>query len=523
MFYVMDIVLLYHTLRHLRFRQIVYQVKNKLKKEKWQFYESPDNSKLNILYPIVKPRCMQNETFTFLNLKASFSSWDDVSKGMLWAYNLNYMDWLLQEDLDFKIGSKWIDKFIKDCFCNKIGLDPYPIALRGINWIKFITINVHKLSIEKRKFWNDSLYSQYKLLVNKLEYHLLGNHLLEDAYSLFIAAIYFKDKNFYKLSVKLLHQELSEQILPDGAHYEQSPMYHCILLDRLLDCYNFSVNNVHWTGQVALNDFLSEKAMLMLGHLSSVIYTDGQIPLLNDSAMGIAPTSTQLFDYAKRLGLVWNAVNMQECGFRKLKNQRMEIIVDIGNITATYQPGHSHADTFNYELRIDGRPFIVDTGISTYDKTERRQLERSTKAHNTVSVKGRDSSEIWGGFRMGKRAHVKVLEDTSMSVKAIHNGFGKVGLHTRTFILNYDSFVIHDEISMNNSAISYIHFAPDVQILAVSPTEIHTDRALILFFGACSIELKMGTVSTEYNKFRPSSIVLVHFVGNCGYKILYNS
>ena len=28
----------------------------------------------------------------------------------------------------------------------------------------------------------------------------------------------------------LLYKELDEQILPDGSHYEQSPMYHCILL-----------------------------------------------------------------------------------------------------------------------------------------------------------------------------------------------------------------------------------------------------------------------------------------------------
>ncbi len=67
----------------------------------------------------------------------------------------------------------------------------------------------------------------------------MGNHLLEDAYSLFIAALYFKDDKFYRKSKKMLWQELKEQILPDGAHYEQSPMYHCILLDRLLDCYNF--------------------------------------------------------------------------------------------------------------------------------------------------------------------------------------------------------------------------------------------------------------------------------------------
>lgn len=35
---------------------------------------------------------------------------------------------------------KWIDKFIDDLPNNKVGLDPYPIALRGINWVKFFTL-----------------------------------------------------------------------------------------------------------------------------------------------------------------------------------------------------------------------------------------------------------------------------------------------------------------------------------------------------------------------------------------------
>ena len=81
---------------------------------------------------------------------------------------------------------------------------------------------------------------------------------------------------------------------------------------------------------------------------------------------------------------------MKECGYRKLCSTHLEAVVDVGNITATYQPGHSHADTFNYELRIDCRPFVVDTGISTYNKTARRQYERSTSAHNTVTVGNKD-------------------------------------------------------------------------------------------------------------------------------------
>lgn len=84
--------------------------------------------------------------------------------------------------------------------------------------------------------------------------------------------------------------------------------------------------------------------------------------------------------------------------------------MDVGDIKASYQPDHSHADTFNYELRIGGKPFVVDTGISTYDKTARRQYERGTAAHNTVMIGNKDSSEVWGGFRVGKRAKVRLLK-----------------------------------------------------------------------------------------------------------------
>ena len=45
---------------------------------------------------------------------------------------------------------------------------------------------------------------------------------------------------------------------------------------------------------------------------------------------------------------------------------------------ASYQPGHSHADTFNFELYIKNKPIIVDTGISTYENNQQRRYERST-------------------------------------------------------------------------------------------------------------------------------------------------
>ena len=48
--------------------------------------------------------------------------------------------------------------------------------------------------------------------------------------------ITFQDKSLYNKSKKILKLELKEQILNDGGHFELSPMYHQIILSRILDC-----------------------------------------------------------------------------------------------------------------------------------------------------------------------------------------------------------------------------------------------------------------------------------------------
>ena len=142
--------------------------------------------------PIAKPYCYNSQgQFTFLNISDSFRDWNMDEHGMLWAYNLNYMDWLEQEGIGEQECLRWIDRFVDELPSNHIGLDPYPIALRVINWAKFFS--KHPECRSKKRL--DSMYAQTMLLNRSLEYHLLGNHLLEDSYALFIASFFFNDQN----------------------------------------------------------------------------------------------------------------------------------------------------------------------------------------------------------------------------------------------------------------------------------------------------------------------------------------
>lgn len=512
----MNFLLILRTVVHLKPTQLVFQVKGRLSKSKYKSLDFRGTIETCSCVPFIpKYRCLKNDTFSFLNISDTFSSWNTTTNGMLWAYNLNYMDWLQQDDIDFQEACIWIDRFIHDLPQNQIGLDPYPIALRSINWIKFIVQQNDNIEQERLCKWNSCLYSQLSLLERKLEYHLLGNHLLEDAYALFIGAIYFKDKCMFEKSSKLLLKELKEQILSDGAHYEQSPMYHCILLDRLLDCYNFSKYNIRFLGQLEITDKLKKYAQQMLGHLECILYADRTFPLFNDSANKISPKPSALMDYAHRLGLQWQKIPLNVCGYRKFQTQRMEVIMDVGNITATYQAGHTHADTFTYELRFDGIPIVVDTGVSTYDKTPRRQYERSTEAHNTVTVGKQNSSEVWGGFRVGKRAKVQLLTDCVDYLEAKHNGYG-IECY-RKFIVDKDSLTISERIK--SEAISHIHLWHEEMIEEISQNEIVTTHARIKVENAVRLELRDAMISTEYNVFLPIKVIDIYFKEQTTYNI----
>ncbi|MDE6343023.1 MAG: heparinase II/III-family protein, partial [Muribaculaceae bacterium] len=169
-------------------------------------------------------------------------------------------------------------------------------------------------------------------------------------------------------------------------------------------------------------------------------------------------------------------------------------------------------------LIINGEPFIIDTGISTYEKNDRRQYERSTLAHNTVSIDSKNSSEVWSGFRVGRRAQVKILIDTENHWKASHNGFGKQCLHIREYIIDTD-FHIHDKIPEGSKGISYIHFAASVSNVKVQKNNIITNLAIIEVEGADKIELADEMASVIYNVFQPIIVVKLYFTKELSYSI----
>ncbi len=431
---------------------------------------------LTLQSSIVSCTSYNEKTFIFLNLSHTFEKtidWNFSAYGRLWTYNLTYFDYLQQKSITKEAGMALVCDFIEQAGQIKEGLEPFAISLRAINWVKFLT----RYGIKEQTV-DDSLYAQYNILLDNLEYHLLGNHLLENGFSLLFGAYYFQDERIYVRAKTILMAELDEQILADGAHFELSPMYHQIMLYRVLDCVNLVQNN-DFMGQELL-PLLREKAEAMFGWLDAISYEDGTIPLFNDSANGIAPTTRQLETYSRALltrhserksgsakeegfGREPTIAVLGASGYLKVKTGRYECVVDVGDIGPDYIPGHAHADTFNFELRIEGRPFIVDTGLSSYESGARRDLERGTAAHNTVEVAGKNSSGVWESFRVAERAKIVALNVTDNTITATHDGYRKTGIyHTRQWTFENGKIVITDRLNREANAVARLHFHPDV-------------------------------------------------------------
>lgn len=497
------LIRLFNTVKYLKIKQInfrlFYFVRFRVRKIigfKSEFFKESNSNYLKFIESCNSYSLYSHNEFTFLNLSKKFDSdidWNYNEYGKLWTYNLTYFEYL-KDKSDLSLIYNFIEniEYIND------GLEPFPISLRGISWIKFLTFN----NIKDKKI-DDNLYAQYDILLDNLEYHLLGNHLLENGFSLLFGAYYFEDEKLYITAKEILMAELKEQVLNDGAHFELTPMYHQIMLFRVLDCINLVQNN-HFKNQELL-EFLKAKAAFMLGWLEVITFKNGDIPLLNDSANGIAPKTKELFEYASRLDIATKDIRLKESGYRKYSNEYYECVVDIGHIGPDYIPGHAHSDTFNFVVQKNNKAFIVDTGLSTYETNERRTKERSTVSHNTVEINNKDQSEVWGGFRVANRAKIILLNESQNTIEATHDGYKKENIfHTRKWIFEDDKIIVEDILNKEANAIARIHFHPDVT----------KEEILESIVADSKIEFISYKYAPEFNKLVDALAIEIKFIQN---------
>src|SRR5690606_31821478 len=118
---------------------------------------------------------------------------------------------------------------------------------------------------------------------------------------------------------------------------------------------------------------------------------------------------------------------LSSSGYYRAQTASAVAVFDAGPLGPDYLPAHGHADTLTFELSLNGQRVVVDSGVSTYETGPQRDRERSTAAHNTVTIDGENSSEVWASFRVGRRASVfdvRTAEgEDDIVVSATHDGY----------------------------------------------------------------------------------------------------
>jgi uncharacterized heparinase superfamily protein len=423
-------------------------------------------------------------TFRFLNETRRIGiGWEEGSQPQLWRYNLHYFDDLNAVGADARRAwhAEAIRQWIRDNPIGKgDGWAPFPTSLRIVNWIKYAA-STARLETPAAQ----SLAPQVRFLSRRLEYHLLGNHLFANAKALCFAGLFFEGeeaRRWLDKGLAILAREIPEQILRDGGQFERSTMYHALALEDVLDLIN--VTNAfpdaipgEWKPLVAS---WPDVALRMATWLSTMCHPDGEISFFNDAATGVAPPPSEIFRYAEELSIhpdreggkgTVSFHHLDPSGYIRAEAPNASLFIDVAPIGPDYLPGHAHADTLSFELSVFGQRVIVNTGTSRYGGGPEREMERGTRAHSTVMIDGMDSSEVWGGFRVARRARplglAVVATGDKLEVSCAHDGYrrlrGKPD-HVRKWTFEPGKLTIEDRIEGRfSSAAARFHLHPHVR------------------------------------------------------------
>lgn len=525
----------FHTLRYLRPAQVFARLWFKMHRPR------PDTRAAGAvravsgeyLMPIEgSPTLIAPARFRLLSVERGCSSaadWRPAGVDKLWIYNLHYFDDLNAREAGYR--SRWHHELLERWVAENPpgrgeGWEPYPLSRRIVNWVKW-DLRSGQLPAACRA----SLAVQARWLRARLEYHLLGNHLLANAKALVHAGSYFSGpeaERWYTRGMNIIGRELPEQVLADGGHFERSPMYHAAVLEDLLDLLNL----LRAYAQAPPADWLAAIAG-MRRWLKVMTHPDGKIAFFNDAAFHIAASSAALEAFAARLGLDpvpdphEPVTVLQPSGYVRALAGAAYLLCDCAPVGPDHQPGHAHADTLSFELSLWGQRVFVNSGTSRYGVDTERQRQRSTAAHNTVVVDEHDSSEVWAGFRVARRARAALQAARATAagvlIEGSHDGYRRLpghNEHRRQWQLAEHSLQIEDRVSGEfRSAAARFHLHPDLTARLLSEHALELSGAngrlvRVSFAGATTVQLRPSHWYPEFGLAVPNQCIVAAFAAD---------
>ena len=455
--------------------------------------------------------------FEYLHRAADFAGgvrWHDAGASPLWLYQLHYLGSVADLARAGRVAdaarvlASWRVEF--ENRWDGIAWHPYPASLRLVNLCVAASCadGFERLGDGAARL--ASVHAAY--LLRHVEHDVRGNHILENARALLWAGCAFRGGaagDCERTARAILAREIPEQVLPDGGHFEMSPMYHCIVMRDLLE-----VRALLGDGDPLVAEHVTPAIARMARFLDGILCPDGGIPLLGDSVRGYGPPPMVLLALAGHASETPDGLrSFPDSGLHVFRSRVIWAIFDAGPVCPSYLPAHGQADTLTVEVWVNGAPIVCDPGVHDYSGPE-RAWGRSSRAHSTLTIADENTSEVHGNFRVGGRAEVASVvrgDEVAASMRPFRSS---ARLH-RTVSLRGESLTIEDwaEGPAGGPVRSRLHLDPRVPQLRV---EIGPNGPVIGAYsliadietGGRPCRFEDGRVAREFGRTEASTILV---------------
>lgn len=414
--------------------------------------------------------------------------------------------WSQSQEEKYKEGFiRLITDFIDNCpFAENSAWRSLETGIRIQHWLS--CLKTFPLDVDvKQKIEASLITHRDHLLASHKDFHRLSNWGVLQDQGLFLLGLYFKDEELKREALSRLDEEMSLQILPDGSHWEQSPMYQAQVLSAALDV-------LEQTDQAPAR-LLENTSKAALG-LKGLSRPDGTLFLSGDSD---EIEVNDLFARAEKL-------------FGKIQEKKAYLFPYSGNYLFRTQKGcvrfksgfagsgHGHADQLHVDLFVNGQPVLTDAGRLTYKDSEERHLLKGAFSHNTVIVDSLDMMDLrdsWNaeGVPLPLKGQCVTGEEVDY-VEASHLGYLRrsVVLRRKVIRLGERYLILTDEFYGEGSHEyeTLFHFAPEGRVSILKDgVEFSSDKAYVKVITIPKTELSLSKykLSKHYNETLSASLI----------------
>lgn len=471
----------------------------------------PDH--INMCTSLADEICMNQFTFRGhwemerTNIPVSFNKnivWDKTPNGdNEWIYAFNRLQFIvvLGEAWNFTNDHKYLDHaaYLIDDWIKQNPLTedsqsttwrPIEAGIRCENLLRALQLFDGHLSNPIVKSIEELLVTHGEFLLNShTAFQLQSNWGILQNHGLFLAGLAFENYNWCKIAMDRLEQCLHLQIMDDGTHWEQSPLYHCEVLHCCLDTIltakrtNFPIKHeiILYTKKIslALGKMLRPDGKLFcqsdsdevdardLMALSSFIFND---PILKGYAnANIYPENCWDFaDYFKTYNNMsiknsYTSVALTDSGNYMIWDGTGENAGMMHFHCGSLGGGHGHADLLHMDLVYNSESILIDSGRYTYVEGDIRKKLKSPNAHNTITINSTDFTKYestWGYSLIAQPIKGEYKFTPSMDyVCGSHLGYLSCGIFTRRRILRlgHGLWVIFDDFQCSDLIQSYLY------------------------------------------------------------------